>query len=281
MTPKRSKRERFVEALEAAYVLGTLYTGLGVAGLLVSAVVAPGILTTALENISGIFLGIGLISFPYEMFLRRKLSGEIIDAVEDQASPILSAVQLDATLRASGLNGVQQRPMDWDSFYDGTKRIRFVPATPTDQWLESPEWEATIALAKQAPVTVEVYIPKAQGPWISSLSQRLGLTEAETTKRLQDLLLQIRDDWEEANRATPSLVAGCRLKVFHYGGLPTVGLVLCDGRWALTMGSLIGAPSGRPITFDIGEGTDSFFADWFENQLNLNGLGLVEEKAVE
>lgn len=267
--------------LEAAYVLGTAYVALGAAGLLLSAVVDPGILTTALENIAGVFLGIGLISFPYEMFLRRKLSNEILSAVEDQARPILKAVQLDATLRASGLTGVQQRPIDWDAFYVDTKRIRLVPAAPTANWLESSEWEAALELARARSIEIDVYIPKDQGPWIPSLALRLNETDTDTTKRLQDLLLKIGETWEEAKRATPPLETGCCLRVWQYGGLPTVGLVLCDGRSAISMGSLIGAPSVRPIFFDIGEGTDKFFADWLENQLNLTDLGQIDEKVVE
>jgi hypothetical protein len=282
MSSKKSAKRYVTEWVERAYALGVTFVALGVIGLLLSTILPDGILTTALENIAGVTFGIGLISFPYEIFLRRQLSDEILAAVSDQATPILEAVQLDATLRTSGLTGVSDQPVDWDGFFEGTETIRFVPDSPTDAWLNSIEWKAALEAGKRGPVEIEVFIPKPTGAGIPTLAKRLDLSEAETGRRLEELQLKISEGWDNAKRTTPSLSSGCRLRVSHYEGFPSVGLVYCDHRWAIQMNSIVGAPnSGRPIIFEIGEGTDSFLSDWLATQLTLDGLGPIDERAVE
>jgi hypothetical protein len=282
MNSKKSAKDYVSDWVTRAYALGVTFLALGVIGLLLSAILPNGILTAALENIAAVTFGIGLISFPYEIFLRRKLSNEILTAVADQATPILKAVQLDATLRASGLTGVRDQPVDWDAFFEGTKTIRFVPDSPTDAWLNSIEWKAALEAGKRGSVEIEVFIPKPVGAGIPALAKRLDLTEAETGNRLEELQLKISEAWNNAKRTTPSLSPGCRLRVSHYEGFPSVGLVYCDHRWVIQMNSIVGAPnSTRPITFEIGEGTDSFLADWLTTQLNLDGLGPIFENLVE
>ncbi len=282
MNSKKSAKTYVTEWIDRAYALGVTFLALGVIGLLLSAILPAGILTTALENIAAVTFGIGLISFPYEIFLRRKLSDEILSAVADQARPILEAVQLDATLRASGLTGVRDHPVDWDGFFAGTKTIRFVPDSPTDAWLNSTEWKAALEAGKRGPTEIEVFIPKPAGAGIPALAKRLELTEAETGKRLEELQLKISEAWDNAQRTTPSLSSGCRLRVSHYEGFPSVGLVYCDHRWVIQMSSIVGAPNSvRPIVFEVGEGTDPFLSNWLTTQLNLDGLGPIDERAVE
>ncbi len=282
VSSKKSAKSYVNEWIERAYALGITFLALGVIGLLLSSVLPDGILTTALENIAAVTFGIGLISFPYEIFLRRKLSDEILAAVADQATPILEAVQLDATLRASGLTGVTDQPINWDGFFEGTKTIRFVPDNPTDAWLNSGEWKAALEAGKRAPVNIEVLIPKSAGAGIPVLAKRLDLTDAETARRLEELQLKISEAWDNAKRTTPALSSGCRLRVFHYEGFPSVGLVYCDHRWVIQMNSIVGAPNSvRPIIFEIGEGTDSFLSNWLTTQLSLDGLGPVDERSVE
>ncbi len=282
MNSKKSAKNYVSDWVDRAYALGVTFLALGVIGLLLSAILPSGILTAALENIAAVTLGIGLISFPYEIFLRRKLSDEILTAVADQATPILEAVQLDATLRASGLNGVRDQPVDWDGFFEGTKTIRFIPDSPTDAWLNSIEWKAALEAGKRGSIEIEVFVPKPVGAGIPVLAKRLDLTEADMGSRLEELQLKISEAWNNAKRTTPSLSSGCRLRVSHYEGFPSVGLVYCDHRWVIQMNSIVGAPNSiRPIVFEIGEGTESFLSDWLVTQLNLDGVGPIYESAVE
>jgi hypothetical protein len=279
MGSKKSAKTYVTQWVDRAYALGVTFLALGVIGLLLSTILPDGIFTTALENIAAVTFGIGLISFPYEIFLRRKLSDEILAAVADQARPILEAVQLDATLRASGLTGVRDQPIDWDSFFEGTETIRFIPDSPTDAWLNSTEWKAALEAGKRGGIKIEVFIPKPAGAGIPALAKRLDLSEAEVGTRLEELQLKLSEGWENAKRTTPPLASGCRLRVSHYEGFPSVGLVYCDHRWVIQMNSIVGAPNSRPIIFEIGEGTDSFLSDWLTTQLNLDGLGIIDERA--
>jgi hypothetical protein len=285
-TAKRSAKEKAGELVgdwfARTYAVGMTFVAAGIVGLLIVTKLDDGILTSALENIAAVTLGVGLISIPYEFFVHRQLSEEILATVAAEAKPILDAVQLDATLRASGLTGVRDEEVAWDEVFTGTKTICFIPDSPSDVWLNSSEWKAALEAAKHGPIEIKVYIPKPTGIGIQALAKRLDLDEAETSTRLEELQIKFKENWENAERTTPSLAVGSGLEVFHYEGFPSVGLVYCDSRAVIQMGSLVGAPnSGRRVIFEIGEGSNPFLKNWLETQKSLDGLGPIDRRVVE
>lgn len=275
-------RRRFDQFVERAYAVSAAFLVIGLLLFIGAAFLAEGFWRTLLTDLASVTLTIGFVGLPYETFLRRTLSNEILEAVRSQAEPILDAVALDERLRASGLKVVHRRPVIWDSFIASAQSIQLLPSQPTEAW-RGGEWRAVLELATRRAVAIDVYLPPSSGPHLPSLARRLKLDEEQATRQLDDFLLNLGTDWDAAAVANPPLQSGATLRVYTYDGLPTFGLVIAGEACAMTVPSAIGVAGATPtITFEFAVGTDDFFHSWFQNQLSgMASKGLVDKRVVQ
>lgn len=248
---------------DRSFAIGLLLTILSLGLFLVSAL-AKGWLSAITASIGGAALTVAILTFMYEPFLRELFVKEIFDKLEIRDD--VAREQLLAIARTPEVDVLQ--------FVGTSTTIRVLPHDPL-AWARS-EFAQLLNLAKRRPIAIEIFIPAADDPYVSVLSDRLRVGEQEVSNRLNAAALDLGKAWDTEQRHSSA-----SLKVWRYSGVPACGIALCEAGALLEFGPALRYPLADETTYCLQFSDGSRVAEWLTTQLSFSGpehASLVDQR---
>jgi hypothetical protein len=243
-----------------------------------------GAIRSVLENLAAVVFAIGVIEVLFEAYLQTRLSSELIERVDTavgrvetkvelQLQHLATALSLDRSLGPTGLETLSRTPVDWTDFLSGSSRIQLVP-WELDSWQQQ-EWAGALEAARTDQLQLDLYLPNPETNGLGAFEQRLGLDESDFQSRARRAIEDARAGWQEV-RHTPGSV----LNIYTYDLPVGMGIVLANGRWALTAAPIQGPRPGTSALVALArDGSDAGYREWIEGQIRVLGAQLFDQVA--
>ena len=251
--------------------------------LVVVSFIPEGAVRGVIENLAAIVFGIGVIQILFEAYLHSHVSAEVMkqvdtairrvdDTVALRLRELESTIVLDRSLVPTGLKKLLRTPVDWTGFLAGSTAIKFVPWN-LSSWGQQ-EWLGIIERARSSKIEVDLYLPNPETAHAESFEVRLGPDSFQADAA--GALTEAREGWRQSAQ-----VPGSILRIHTYDRPVGLGLLLADGRWALTAAPICGPrPGAAPINALAEDGSDAGYRLWLDEQIGLLDAQQFDELVV-
>lgn len=280
--PDGSFSQHFVRLKAAALSVAGVVALVGIIMLVCARLIPEGAVRNVVEDVAALVFAIGLIQILFETYLQAHLAEEItarvhvaIEEVELELAPrftaLEGAVQLDRSLRPTGLKSLVRSTVDWNDFLAGSSFITLVP-WDLDSWRQQ-EWRSILELSRTRRIEVDLYLPNTDSPYADALAVRFALNTTQLKETVGVAIAEISEGW----RATARL-AGSVLRIHTYDQPGGIGFLKTDGSWALMIPPIHGPrPARLPLIALADNGTDVGYREWIDVQLGLLSAQIFDE----
>jgi hypothetical protein len=199
-----------------ALLVAAVATCGSILGLFIAASMKPGVPTTALVNIFGVLLSLGIVAIVYDFVLRGTVLHETLEMVGIQES-----------VTNVGLCNIEQgSPPNWQELCSGAQRISILLTNPLG-WVQS-EWTHVLETARVRPINVSLFIPREEGIDVASLASRLGFDEPAFVSQLKLAKNFLETSWR--TEAGDSLKRGSKFTLISYQAIAGYEVGLFDDK---------------------------------------------------
>lgn len=224
-------------------------------------------------NLASAVLSIALISFVYELRLRKTVEAELLRLVGIEKS--LAKHQLSAAGRAASV--------PWDDILNGASRFRVLMAEP-GSWVRA-NWAGMVSGVKERPITIELFFPKPDGKWLPLIAEFHNVSEQELIDSVRRATEIAEQEWKAARKAK-ELSVGSKLSILYVDAFPTYSVVKADNRIiTTTFPSTSRPPADNGFALAYEGAADAYPTSWFNTELErLTDKGFLRfeyEKAHE
>lgn len=208
-------------------------------GFLIAATLLAGVWQTLMYSISSTVLSIGLISFLYELWLRRTVEAELLRLVGIERS--LASHHLLSARDASRI--------DWNTMLVEASNFRILLAEPGG-WVNT-NWSSIVEGGRDRPIHVELFFPDPEGERFSHVADFYDVSEVYLAEDIERASRIAEDQWKIAS-GIGALSPGSKLQVRRINAFPSCSVVRADNKVTITYFSSTSRPStdsGFALTF--------------------------------
>lgn len=214
-----------------------------------------GFLRVFLLSVASAGFSIGGIGLLYETYLRRT-----------QTQDVLALVRIEQSLSAAGIVGIERKPkIPWSAVFQSARGVVMIPADPI-AWLND-EWVHVVDSDLGRGATVDLYLPRPDGPNAGELARRIGRDPATIHTQLTELLAQVEREWGAyvAGRPNPKPA----LQIFTYDGVPGIGITRADRHCVLVVPGIFETnPAQNTFALLFRADDDSLMQMWLKARID-------------
>jgi hypothetical protein len=216
----------------------------------------PSAWQTIVYSISSTLLAIGLISFIYEIAMRRAIGRELLRLVGIERS--IASTGLRRTVEASNI--------DWQAIIGNSHVFEIILIDPTN-WVQS-HWAKVMAAGKDHRIVVDIFLPNTEGETFPRIATYLGVSPEEFKISVNRAKTVIEESWKMAD-STQALQIGSKISIRQFDGFPTYSIIKVDQLTVIILCSCTKrslAENGFSLIFE-GEKND-YPTNWFSLEID-------------
>ncbi len=248
-----SKPHELSTAIAYIWSLGTILVS--VLGFFLSARYAGGAFQILLYNIFSAVLSIGVVSFLYELRLRRTVEAEMMRLVGIEKS--LSSHCLASAGDASKIN--------WSRTLEEASTLRVLLAEPGN-WVQA-NWNVIIKGGRERKIHLEFFFPKPDGDWSEHIARFHKLEQVDLAANIKRASDVAEDQWKAADEAG-DLSQGSTISVKYVDAFPTCSLIRVDSMLiTISFPSTSRLPTENGFALTFSGPADTYPINWYDSEL--------------